>query len=292
MSVGAGRASHRFRRDDTTNPHRDHMTDCVMQQRLGATITGRGPRVIVMANGLGTSQRTWRYVVEALESRATIIRFDNVCSPVAPPGGYRAEAYGTLFAYVDDLVALLDELDVRDALLVGHSISGIIGLLAAVAAPERIARLMMICSTPRFLEDVDFLAGFPRHVIDGILTAAQEDFPRWAEEFANTAVGPNATRDQKLEFSGLLGAMRPDVALRTLQTVFLGDYRAVLSRVAQPVHVLHSQMDRAVPVSSGEYLVQQLPNATLVPLLTASHIPQLTSPGDVTHAISAILDTW
>jgi sigma-B regulation protein RsbQ len=265
------------------------MTSSVMQQRLGATLTGAGERTVVFANGLGTSQHTWRHVVDGLQSQARMLRFDNVCSPVAPPGGYRAEAYGTLFAYVDDLVALLDELDVRNAILVGHSISGIIGLLAAVAAPERISSLVVLCSTPRFLEDVDFRAGFPRQQIDDILAAAQQDYGAWAASFARMVIGTSASTADYEEFRDLLAAMRPDIALRTLQTVFLGDYRAVLRRVTQPVLVLHSHLDRAVPASSGEYLVQQLPHATLVPLFADGHVPQLTAPHDVVSAISRLL---
>ncbi len=272
--------------------HLSVMTSTVMQGRLGATITGSGDRTIVFGNGLGTSQHTWRYVVEAFATRARMIRFDNVCSPAAPKGEYREEAYGSIYGYVDDLVALLDEFDVRDTLFVGHSISGMIGMLAAIAAPERIARLMMINSTPRFLEDFDFQTGFPRHVIDALLSAAQQDFPLWASGFASTAIGAGASDAHRLEFTEVLSAIRPDIALRVFQTVFLGDFRVMLPRLQQPVTILHSPLDLSVPVASGEFLVQQLPHATLVPLVTVGHIPQLTSPQEVIAAISRVLDEW
>ncbi len=263
-----------------------------MQDRLGATITGNGDRTIVFGNGLGTSQKTWRYVVEAFETRARMIRFDNVCSPAAPTGGYRAEAYGSIYGYVDDLVALLDEFEVRDALFVGHSISGMIGMLAAIAAPERIGRLMMINSTPRFLEDIDFQTGFPRHVIDALLSSAQQDFPVWATGFASTAIGAGASEAHRREFTEGLSSIRPDVALRVFQTVFLGDFRVMLPRVQQPVTVLHAPLDLSVPATSGEFLVQQLPHANLVPLVTSGHVPQLTAPQEVIGAVSRVLDEW
>lgn len=268
------------------------MNSTVMQQRLGATITGTGERVVVLANGLGTSQNTWRHVVTALQHRARFVRFDNVCSPMSPPGGYRAEVYNTLFAYTDDVVGLLDELDVHDCLFVGHSISGIIGLLAAVAAPERIGRLALICSTPRFLTDVDFRAGFPRARIDEILDAAQHDYPAWAREFSAAAIGSDASSADLEEFRALLTDMRPDIALRVLQAVFFGDHRAMLGRVQQPVCVLHAQEDVMVPSSAGEYLVQQLPDARLVPLSSTGHVPHLTAPAEVIHTLSHLLDTW
>lgn len=261
-----------------------------MQRRLGATITGHGDRTIVLANGLGTCQATWRHVTSALMHRARLVRFDNVCSPAAPPGGYRAEAYSSLYSYVDDVVALIDELALTDVLFVGHSISGIIGLLAAVAAPERITHAVTICSTPRFLADVGYPVGLPSDVIDGMLHAAQDDYPAWATAFASQAIGPDASEAERLEFCTLLAAMRPDIAMRTLRTVFLSDFRGILGRVAQPVTVMHSQSDAAVPLAAGEYLVQHLPNATLVPLPVRGHVPHLTAPRELVRALEQVLD--
>ena len=271
---------------------RHTMTRGVMQQRLGATVSGRGKQTVVLTNGIGTSQHTWRHVTAGLESRVRVIRFDNVCSPVAPLGGYREEAYGSLFAYVDDLVGLLDELDVRDSLVVGHSIAGIIGLHAAVAAPERIAHVAAICSAARFLEDVDFVGGFARDTIEAMLAEAQRDYAGWAASFARVAVGPQATEAQYAEFLSILGAMRPDIALRTLQIVLLGDNRALLTRVTQPVTVMQTRADMAIPLSASEYLVQQLPKASLLPIDAQGHVPQLTHPDAVTQAIHQILDVW
>ena len=263
-----------------------------MQRRLGATVTGHGERVVVLGNGLGTTQSTWRHVVNAMHTRARFVRFDNVCSPAAPPGGYRAEAYTTLHSYVDDLVALLDELDVNEVLFVGHSISGIIGLMAAVAAPERIAHVVTICASPRLMEDVGYLAGSSRESIDALLAAAQEDYPAWANAFARFAIGPDASEAERVEFSTLLSAMRPDIAMRTLRTVFFGDHRPILPRVTQPVTVMHTLGDAAVPMAAGEYLVQRLPNATLVPLEVRGHLPHLTAPRDVIPYLEHILDRW
>ncbi|MCC7051878.1 MAG: alpha/beta hydrolase [Gemmatimonadaceae bacterium] len=263
-----------------------------IQRRLGATVTGYGERVIVFGNGLGTSQATWRHVAAALHSRARLVRFDNVCSPAAPSGGYRAEAYTSLHDYVDDVVGLLDELEVTDALFVGHSISGIIGLMAAIAAPERIAQVVTICSSPCFLEDVGYHAGMPREDVESLLADAQSDFANWAQRFATVAIGPDASEAERSEFATLLSAMRPDIAIRTLKTVFLGDNRPILPRVTQPVTVLHTVCDTAFPMAAGEYLVQRLPSATLVPLPSRGHLPHLTAPRDVIRALEHVLDRW
>ena len=114
----------------------------------------------------------------------------------------------------------------------------------------------------------------------------------WARQFAVDIIGPDATAAQAEEFSSLLAAMRPDVALRTLQMGFYADFRAQLPRVTQPVWVLHSLVDVAVPVTAGESLAQQLPNATLVPLKAHGHLPQLTAPDEVAQILHLVLDSW
>lgn len=268
------------------------MTQTAAQRRLGATITGSGDRLLVLANGLGTSQHTWRHVVAGVQGRARCVRFDNVCSPVAPPGAFRAEVYSSLYAYVDDVVELMDELDVRDAMFVGHSISGIIGLLAGIVAPQHIGRIALLCSTPRYLEDVDFRFGFPRDRIDAILLAAQTDYQAWVDEFAAAVAGPSATSAQVHEFRDLLGRMKPDVAFRTLQLAFLADVRSSLPRVTQPVYVMHTQEDVVVPSSAAEFMVQQIPRAELLPLSARTHLPHLVQPEQVVQHLNRILDAW
>src|SRR5690348_3163686 len=104
---------------------------------LNASVTGRGDHTVVLGNGLGTNQHTWRYVAEALGGSFRLVRFDYVGTPDADLSAYRADRYSTLHAYADDVVRLLDELGVAGATFVGHSASGMIGVLAALAAPDQ-----------------------------------------------------------------------------------------------------------------------------------------------------------
>lgn len=268
------------------------MPQTSVQERLAATVSGAGDRVIVLANGLGTSQATWAQVEPSLAARARVVRFDYPGMGAARAADFDPDAYATLYGYADDLVALLEELDVRDALLVGHSVSGMIGGIAAAAAPDRIARLVMIGASPRYVDDGDYRGGFSRDAVEGLLQAAAADFSAWATGFAPLAVGPDATPDGIAHFASYLRMMRPDIALHVLRTVFLGDYREVLPRITQPVTVVQALEDVAVPMAVAEYLAARLPHAHLTLLQARGHVPHLTAAPAVEEALRYVVDGW
>ena len=210
---------------------------------LNVTAAGAGAHTVVLANGLGTSQHTWRHVVGALAPRCRVVRFDHVGTPGADLAAYDARRYATLHAYADDAVELLDALGVEDVTWVGHSVGGMIGLLAAAAAPERIARLVLLSASPRYIDDPEsgYCGGFARTDVDAMLAAAATDYHAWAGGFSPLAIGRPDQPEAVAEFADTLRRMRPDVAQRTLTTIMTGDYRAALSHVAQPVTVVQAR---------------------------------------------------
>lgn len=257
---------------------------------LRPTITGAGPQTLVLANGLGTNQHTWRHVARAVEPHARVVRFDYVGTPHGDLAAYGPARYETLHDHADDVLELLDALDLRDAAWVGHSVSGMIGVLAAVAAPERIGRLVLVSASPRYLDDADgYRGGFDRAAIDRLLAAAGSDYHAWVGGFSPLAIGAAHCPDAVEEFGSYLRRMRPDVALRTLRAVFLSDHRAALPRVTQPVTVVQPRADVAVPTAVGRYLAATIPRAAYVELAAEGHVPQLTAPDELIAALDAAL---
>ena len=265
-----------------------------MWSALGATRVGSGPRTIVLANGLGTSQDTWRHVVSALETRAQLVRFDYPGLVPTTEPTLDVVRHSSLYGYADDVIALLREAELADTLFVGHSVSGMIGLIAAAAAPECIARVVTIAASCSYLnhDDDGYFGGFTPASMNDILDVAARDFRSWAAGFAPLAVGPEGTAEGIAEFTNYLRRMRPDIGLRTLRTIMLGDYRTVPSRVMQPVTVLQPEHDIVVPMSAAEYLAAHLPHGTLITLRSRGHVPMLTSPDVVIAQLQHALDTW
>ena len=254
-------------------------------------MTGTGDAVVVLANGVGTHQRTWRHVAADLAGTCRIVRFDYIGTPDADLACYRPERYDTLYGHVDDVVALLDDLELDGATWVGHSVSGVIGLLAAVVAPERIGRLVTVAGSPRYLDDPvsGYVGGFGRDAVDALFAAAAADYHAWAGGFSPLVVGRADAPEAVEEFAAYLRRMRPDVARQTLQAVFLSDHRAVLRRVTQPVTVVQPRADVAVPTAVGRYLAATLPRGTYRELDAEGHLPQLTAPNQLVAVLREVL---
>ncbi len=254
-------------------------------------MTGTGDAVLVLANGVGTHQHTWRHIVAALEHECRLVRFDYVGTPDADLAEYRPERYDTLDGHVDDVVALLDDLDAADVIWVGHSVSGMIGLLAAAAAPERIGRLVTVSASPRYLDDepAGYVGGFTPEALDDVFAATTADYHAWAGGFGPLAVGRANAPDAGEEFAAYLRRMRPDIARQTLRAVFTSDFRAVLPHIAQPVTVVQPSADVAVPTAVGRYLAATLPSATYYELRAEGHLPHLTAPAEIIPVLRGVL---
>ncbi|MCK7494961.1 MAG: alpha/beta hydrolase [Comamonadaceae bacterium] len=79
--------------------------------------------------------------------------FDNAGTGSSEPAAFQQHRYLTLDGYAADLNALLDALQLRDVVFVGHSLGAMSGLLAAIARPEQFARLVAVGASPRYLDD-------------------------------------------------------------------------------------------------------------------------------------------
>src|SRR5689334_21422257 len=115
-----------------------------MVERLNAVVCGPPDgRPMVFAHGFGCDQNMWRFVAPHFAADFRVVLFDHVGAGLSDKSAYDPERYSTLAGYADDVLALLRELDLTEVVLVGHSVSAMIGVLAATAEPERFAKLVL-----------------------------------------------------------------------------------------------------------------------------------------------------
>ena len=147
-------------------------------RRNNVTVTGnpRG-RAVVLAHGFGCDQNMWRLTVPALAEDYRVVLFDYVGSGRSDPSAFVEDRYGSLDGYARDVVEVCEALDLRDAVFVGHSVSAMIGVLAAGAAPERIGALVMVAPSPRYIDDDGYRGGFSAEDIDELLDVAGVELP-------------------------------------------------------------------------------------------------------------------
>jgi pimeloyl-ACP methyl ester carboxylesterase len=117
-------------------------------QILNVRVVGSGERVVVFSHGFGTDQSAWNRILPYFPN-FRVVTYDLVCSGSVNPDHFNFRRYTNLDAYVDDLLAVLDALRIERCYLVGHSVSAMIGILAAIRRPELFVKLVLIGASPR-----------------------------------------------------------------------------------------------------------------------------------------------
>jgi sigma-B regulation protein RsbQ len=262
-----------------------------IRKRNNVQVLGSGPETLVFAHGFGSEQSVWRHQVAEFQKRYRIILFDHVGCGGSDFNAYSPHRYGGLHSYAEDLLELCEELKLTDCVLVGHSLSGMVGLLAAVMEPRRFRQLVFVKASPRYLNDSDagYRGGFEQSELDGLYAAMSANYPAWASGFAPLAMGNPERPELGQEFVRTLSAMRPDIALSIARIVFQSDHRMDLSRLKVPTLILQSGEDLAVPDGVGEYMARRIPLAKLCTLEARGHLPHLSAPEAVNRAIGSYL---
>lgn len=257
-------------------------------RRNNVTVTGNphGPAVI-LAHGFGCDQNMWRLTVPALERDHRVVLFDYVGAGHSDLTAFSAERYGSLDGYAQDVVEVCERLDLRDAVFVGHSVSGVIGVLAARQAPERIGSLVMIAPSPRYIDDDGYRGGFSEEDIEELLESLEANHLGWSAAMAPLIMGNPERPELGEELKNSFCATDPDMALVFARTTFLSDVRDDLKSVQVPTLILECTQDAIAPREVGAFVHRSVPGSTLVTLGATGHCPHLSAP-EATNA--AILD--
>ncbi|MEA2138329.1 MAG: sigma-B regulation protein RsbQ, partial [Solirubrobacteraceae bacterium] len=233
---------------------------------------------IVFAHGFGCDQNMWRFVWPAFAGERRVILFDHVGAGGSDAGAYDPERYGSLQGYAGDVLEICHELELTDVVFVGHSVSAMIGALAAAAEPERFARLVLVGPSPRYVDDGDYVGGFTREDVDGLLESMDANYLGWSSAMAPVIMA-NADRPQLgKELTNSFCRADPEIARRFARVTFLSDNRADLARVRTPSLVLQCADDVIAPRAVGEYVHARLAGSRLVLLEATGHCPNLSAP--------------
>lgn len=258
-------------------------------ERNNVRILGHGEQVIVFAHGFGSDQTVWRHQVAAFAPNYRIVLFDHVGAGSSDFTAYSPRRYSSLYSYAEDLLDLCSELKLHQCILVGHSVSGMISLLAALIEPQRFKQLFFISASPRYLNDQGYVGGFEQSDLDKIYEAMSSNYYAWASGFAPLAVGNPAQPELATEFASTLTDIRPDIAQAVARVIFQSDHRAQLPQLTIPTVILQSSHDIAVPPEVGQYMANNLPNSRLLSLSATGHLPHMSAPDVTTRAIAACL---
>ncbi|MBC3990392.1 alpha/beta hydrolase [Streptomyces sp. AC563] len=259
-------------------------------RRNNVTVAGnpQGPTV-VLAHGFGCDQNMWRLTVPALADAYRLVLFDYVGCGRSDLTAFSEERYASLEGYARDVVEVCEALDLRDATFVGHSVSSMVGVLAADAAPERIGSLVMVAPSPRYVDDEGYHGGFSAQDIDELLASLDSNYLGWSAAMAPVIMGHPDRPELGEELKNSFCATDPDMARVFARTTFLSDTRDDLGRVKVPTLVLECVQDVIAPREVGAFVHQAIPGSTLVTLDTTGHCPHLSAPEATNEAIRGFL---
>lgn len=244
--------------------------------------------MLIFAHGFGCDQNMWRYVVPHFEDDHRVIVFDHVGAGHAQ-APYDVERYACLDGYADDVVRICTDLDLRDVVFVGHSVSAMIGVLAQQRAPERFSALALVGPSPRYIDDEGYTGGFTQADIDELLSSLSSNYLGWSSELAPVVMGNGDRPELAGELTESFCRADPDIAERFARATFLSDNRADLPGVSVPTLVMQSRDDVIAPIAVGEYVAAAIPDSTLVLLEASGHCPNLSAPDEVVKALKAFL---
>jgi sigma-B regulation protein RsbQ len=257
-----------------------------VRTRNRVTVAGRaGGLTLVFAHGFGCDQAMWRLVSPAFESDHQVVLFDHVGAGGSDLMEWSPDRYASLDGYARDVVEICEELDLRSVVFVGHSVSAMIGVLAAARAPGRFVGLVLVGPSPRYIDDPPYRGGFEAADIEELLESLDSNYLGWSAAMAPAIIGNPERPELGEEMTNSFCRTDPEIARHFARVTFTSDNRDDLAHVAVPCLILQSREDVIAPLEVGEFVHARIPGSTLVVLDATGHCPNLSAPDQVVAAI-------
>ena len=257
--------------------------------RNNVTIKGKGENVMLFAHGFGCSQEVWKMITHAFEDDYKLILFDYVGAGKSDISAYNKAKYSTLDGYAQDILEISHELNIKDAIFVGHSVSSMIGALASIKDPSIFKKLIFIGPSPCYFNKDGYKGGFEEEEIDALFEIMDDNFIKWAKLMSPQIMAnpdsPELAREMETNFCSTDREILKDFA----RVTFLSDNRKDLPNIPVQSLTLQCSEDIIAPLEAGQYIYEHAPNNTMVILKATGHCPHMSAPEETIAAIKAFL---
>jgi sigma-B regulation protein RsbQ len=256
-----------------------------MVKRFNVRFAGQGQRPMLFAHGFGCDQNMWRFVEPTFRAEFRTILFDHIGCGGSDASRFDPKRYSSLDGYTRDVLELCSALDLRDVVFVGHSVSALIGILAAIQRPERFSQLVLIGPSPFYMNEGDYQGGFNRADIENLLQLLEANYFGWSSTMAPVIMGNAHRPELGQELTESFCRMDPEIAKCFARTTFLTDHRADLPKLKTPSLILQCSDDVIANDSVGDYMHRQLPDSQFIKLRATGHCPNLSAPEETIAAM-------
>lgn len=247
-------------------------------------------QTLVFAHGFGTDQTSWRFVKETFSADYRLVLYDNVGGGKSDPNAFSPIRYQELNAYASDLLEIVNVLELNGAVLIAHSVSSMIGVLAAIRNSSAFSKLILVGASPRYLDDQDYIGGFSNEDLDVLFKSMTANYYAWASGFSSMAMRNYEKPELGQEFASTLSALQPNIALSVAKVIFQSDCRSALPKLKNNVLIIQMKNDVAVPEAVGRYLQAHIEHSRLLEIDVEGHFPQLSAPDLLSVAIESFLN--
>jgi sigma-B regulation protein RsbQ len=259
--------------------------------RNNINIFGSGDKTMILAHGFGCDQNMWRFIVPAFADEYRVVLFDHVGAGKSDLTQYRRDKYSSLRGYADDVLEIIDAVNGAPAVFVGHSVSAMIGVLAANKRPNAFERLVLIGPSPSYINDGNYVGGFTRADIQSLLETLDSNYLGWSSAMAPVIMGNPTRPELGAELTESFCRTDPEIARHFAQVTFLSDNRRDLDSVKVPTLILQCSEDVIAPPSVGDFVHRHMVGSSLVALRATGHCPHLSAPDETIAAMRQYLST-
>lgn len=254
-------------------------------KRNNVTVRGSGERAMMFAHGFGCDQNMWRFVAPAFEHDFRTVLFDHVGAGGSDLRAYDKHKYASLGGYAGDVVEIGRALDLNDAVFVGHSVSSMIGVLAAEKAPGMFGKLVLVGPSARYVNDDGYVGGFSAEQIEELLQFLEANHMGWSVQMAPLIMGNPDKPELGEELTNSFCRTDPDIAKAFARVTFTSDNRKDLARVSMPTLILQCSEDIIASREVGDFVRRSIPKSRMIVLKATGHCPNLSAPGEVIAAM-------
>jgi sigma-B regulation protein RsbQ len=253
--------------------------------RNNITIQGTGSKSMFLVHGYGCDQNMWRYITPQFKEDYRIILIDLVGSGKSDENAYDYDKYSSLEGYADDIIEICDALNAKDVCFVGHSVSAMIGVLAAIKRPTLFEKLIMIGPSPRYINDAVYFGGFSQNDIDDLMETLDSNYLGWSSAMAPVIMGNSDRPELAAELEESFCQNNPEIAKHFAKVTFQGDNRSDLSKLTTDTLIIQSKEDVIASVKVGQYVHENIANSKLEILETTGHCPHLSGANQTIEAM-------
>lgn len=258
-------------------------------KRNNVQVIGHGPQVMLFAHGFGCDQQSWQFVTDAFTDDYKVVLFDYVGAGKSDMSQYDQEKYNTLRGYAQDVLDICEALDLSNVIFVGHSVSSMIGLLAAIKSPQYFQKLIFIGPSPRYLNDTGYIGGFERPDLDSLFDFMDSNYLGWSSQLAPAIMGNADKPELGVFLTNSFCATDPEIARQFARVTFYSDNREDLAKLTIDSLTLQCSDDIIAPLPVGEYMQANTPRTTLKVLTATGHCPHISAPVEIINTIKSYL---